>query len=157
MSNTSLHTYFHRLMTELARELRNDELPVEPSRRESTTIDIVVESIPLQVVYSPEDRPEHIVLICDFGVTPALERVAVLERLMHLNFVFAGSNVHVGLEPLADKVVLIQYLRLVGLDAPTLLDAATRVALLARRWQRDHLLDTPLLPPERAAGPFIRA
>lgn len=153
MPEHASHDLFFRLVTDLGHELgRNDMAAVEPSRYDPTVIELEVESVAFLLVHAPDDRPDQLSLICRFGTLPEHERVTILERLLQVNFLLAGSEIHLAMDPMSEEVMLISCRRLIGVTAPSLIAAMTMLSQLARRWRQDFILDTTPLSTQVAAG-----
>lgn len=153
MQEHASHELFFRLMTDLGHELGRDDIAaVEPSRYDPTVIEFEVESVAFLLVHAPDDRPDRLSLICRFGTLPGHERVTILERLLQVNFLLAGSEVHVAMDPMSEEVVLISCRQLIGVTAPSLITAMTMLSQLAQRWRQDFMLDTGQLSTQVAAG-----
>ncbi|QHE87587.1 CesT family type III secretion system chaperone [Hydrogenophaga sp. BPS33] len=153
MPEYSSHELFFRLMSDLGHELGRDDIAtVEPSRFDPTVIEFEVESVAFLLVHAPDDRPDRLTLICRFGTLPGHERVTILERLLQVNFLLAGSEIHLAMDPMNEEVVLISGHPLIGVTAHSLTNAMTMLSQLAQRWRQDFMLDTTQLSTPVAAG-----
>ena len=117
-------------------------------------MELEVDGATFEVVHSPGERPEQLLVECRFGAVPKERAVAALTRLLEVNLELARAHeAAFGADSGSDAVIYAFHEALDQASARSLLDAMKQVAAEASQWRATCFLeDAPAAQAARGFG-----
>lgn len=111
--------------------------PAEP-----LSMEIEVDEVSFEVVHVPEQRPQKILIECNFGSPPPAQVVPVLTRLLQVNLILAREHqATFGADSRTNAVIFTSSENLVDTNATALMDEMRALAKRAKEWRRSYYLE----------------
>ncbi|MDB5798415.1 MAG: molecular chaperone Tir [Paucimonas sp.] len=105
-------------------------------------MEIEVEGISFEVVHTPDQRPDHLLIECNFGQPPQEKIVPVLMRLLEVNLVMAREHqAAFGADPRSKAVIFTSSEKLDSTTASALMEEMRALAKRAKEWRDTLYLD----------------
>ncbi|MDO8301082.1 CesT family type III secretion system chaperone [Lacisediminimonas sp.] len=112
----------------------------EPS--EPLSMEIEVDEVSFEVVHVPDQRPQHILIECNFGLPPPGQVVPVLTRLLQVNLIMAREHqATFGADSRTGAVIFTSSESLAETNARALMDEMRALAKRAKEWRRSYYLE----------------
>ena len=105
-------------------------------------MEIEVEGVSFEVVHTPEQRPECLLIECKFGHPPEEKLIPALRRLLEVNLIMAREHqAAFGADPRSNAVIFTSSARLEDSNARNLMEEMRALAERAKEWQDGYYLD----------------
>lgn len=105
-------------------------------------MEIEVEGISFEVVHTPDQRPDHLLIECNFGHPPDERLAPALKRLMEVNLIMAREHqASFGADPKTNAVIFTSSEKIEESSARKLMDEMRALAERAKEWRDTLYLD----------------
>jgi hypothetical protein len=105
---------------------------------------LTIDGVDFTLIDAGIESSDALAFYCDFGLPPAKNRLAVLERLLKMNLSLHGINTPLfALNPETGHVLLARRIPLGKISALELMDMLAEYAAHAKEWRQTYYLDTP--------------
>lgn len=119
-------------------------------------VNFVVEDVDFTVIEAGHNDEEAMMLFCDFGLPPSMNRERVLAQLLHMNLAMQGINTPAfAMNPDSGHVLLTRRLVIDTLSVEDVLQVFAEHAAHAMEWRKHQYLQLP--PKSASASAHARA
>ena len=120
---------------------------ISDAQAHAPTADFVVDDIGFTVIEAGHNGEDAVMLFCDFGSPPSVNREQVLAQLLHLNLAMQGINTPAfAMNPDSGHVLLTRRVVIDALSANDVLQVMAEHSVHAREWQQHQYLRLPSTP-----------
>ncbi|MGV3656151.1 MAG: CesT family type III secretion system chaperone [Noviherbaspirillum sp.] len=105
-------------------------------------MELELEGATFEIVHSPGEHPQQILVECRFGTPPREREAAVLARLLEVNLELARAHqAAYGIDAATGEVIHAFRQALDQAGARALLETMKQIAVQAAQWRDTHFLD----------------